>query len=209
MRAVVTAAILLTTVSARAANDVPTMRNDVSDYYNGERNSAFIAMGLGAAATGTGAYLLTRKTDFATGAGWPLVTIGALETIGAISYAIDVTGKKSHYLESLDKDPAAFQREEADHIHGTTSRFFIYRLVELGLTLGGAAVATYGFAANNDTWKGVGIALAAIGLPLLIMDTINNNRALTYQEKVKTFGTSVALPLGSQRTFGVSFGGSF
>jgi hypothetical protein len=192
---------------ATAAN--ADMREDVGGYYNGERNSAFIATGLGAAAVGSGAYLLTRKTDMASGAGWPLVALGALEIIGGVSYAIDVTGKKAHYLDLYDRDPSAFQREEADHIHGTTSRFFIYRLVELGLVVGGAAAATYGFASGRDTWKGVGFALVAVGLPLLIMDTINNNRALRYEEKVKSFGSSVSLPLTADRPFMVSFGGAF
>ncbi len=185
------------------------MHEDVADYYNGERNSAFIATGLGVAAAGTGAYLLTQKTDLARGAAWPLLTIGALEAIGGVVYAIDVTGKKSHYLDALARDPAAFQREESEHIHGTTSRFFIYRLVELGLAASGAGLATYGFLSDRDTWKGVGIALAAIGVPLLVMDTINNNRALRYEEKLKSFGASVSAPLSADRTFAISFGGKF
>lgn len=182
---------------------------DVADYYNGERNSAYVVGTLSAGYAGVGAYLLTRKTDFGRGAGWPLVTIGALEMIGAVSYAIDVTGKKSHYLESLQRDPAAFQKEESEHIHGTTSRFWIYRTIEVAITTAGIAAATYGFAAKNETWKGIGVALFAIGLPLVIIDTINNNRALRYEETVKSFRPSVSLPLGQEKTFALSFGGAF
>jgi hypothetical protein len=180
------------------------MDADVADYYNGERNSAYVAGSLGLTSVGVGSYLLMQKTDFGRGAGWPLVTLGALEAIGAISYAIDVTGKKQHYLDLYARDKAAFQREEYEHIHGTTSRFWIYRAVEVAITTAGLAAATYGFAAKNDTWKGIGVALFAVGLPLVIIDTINNNRALRYEENVKSFGVTA-----SQKTFLMSFGGTF
>lgn len=182
---------------------------DVTDYYDGERNSAYVAGSLGAAGVGAGAWLLTRKTDFGRGAGYPLLALGALEVIGGLSYAITVGKSKSHWLDTLAHDPAAFQREESEHIHGTTSRFWIYRTIEIAITTAGLAAGSYGFAAKNDTWKGIGVALFAVGLPLVIIDTINNGRAQRYEDSVKSFRPSVALPLGREKTFSLAFSGVF
>ncbi len=72
-------------------------------------------------------------------------------------------------------------------MHGTTSRFIFYRLTELGLALSGVGIATYGFVANSDAWKGAGIGVASIALPFLIIDTINICRAARYSDHVSQF----------------------
>ena len=98
--------------------------------------------------------------------------------------------------------------DELEHIDGTTSRFVFYRATELALTLGGAGIATYGFAADKDLWKGIGIGVTAIGLPFLIIDTINNTRAQRYQDQVSAFSPGVSVKL-QHRDWMMSFGGRF
>lgn len=63
--------------------------------------------------------------------GWPLLTLGGLETLAAIFYAVQVGGEIDHYESALAADLAVFRREELAHIHGTTSRFLFYRLAEV------------------------------------------------------------------------------
>ncbi len=75
--------------------------------------------------------------------GWPLLTLGGLETLAAIFYAVQVGGEIDHYESALAADLAVFRREELAHIQGTTSRFLFYRLAEVTLALGGAGVSTY------------------------------------------------------------------
>jgi hypothetical protein len=174
----------------------PRIEKDLVSYYQGERTSAYVVTALGGFAAGAGAALVPQRQDFQRGLGWPLLTLGALEIAGGISYAITCTNEIDHYSAALAKDQAAFGREELDHIHATRSRFIFYRIAEATLALGGAGIAAYGFAANQDAFKGAGIGLATIGVPFVLIDTINNSRAGTYEDHLRRFQPDVGLQLG-------------
>jgi len=163
------------------------MLEEMHGYYAGERTSAFVVMGLGGASVVAGSLLVAQSSDFERGLGVPLIALGAIEGLGAIFYAFQVNGEIRHYATTLDRDGGSYRREELGHLRGTTSRFVFYRLTELGLALAGAAMATYGFVANADAWKGAGIGVASIALPFLIIDTINNARAGSYDAAVRRF----------------------
>ncbi len=197
-RALALVAALFITSLARGshADDVTpqeAISKDLHGYYAGERGSAYFVAALGAVAIGAGTALVTRDSDFARGLGWPLLTLGALEGIGAFIYAFQVGAEIRHYEASLDRDAAGYRREELAHIRGTSSRFVFYRLTELGLTLGGVAAASYGFAANADLWKGMGIGVVSLALPLLVLDTVNNARAGRYEDHVRAFEPNAAM----------------
>lgn len=191
-----------------AAVSRTAIAGDLRGYYVGERTSAYVLMAFGAASVGAGSVLVTRDTDFARGFGWPLLTLGALETLGAVFYAFQVGAEIRQYEGLLARDPAGFHRQETDHIHGTTARFIAYRLVELGLVIAGGGIATYGFAADRDVWKGAGLGLAAVSLPLLVIDSVNNARAGAYQSQVERFDPALSLQVGN-RAVAVSVGGLF
>jgi hypothetical protein len=210
--------VLATSEAAHAEDPPPTqsIATDLHSYYGGERASAYFVAVLSVLSVGAGSVLVTRGTDFTSGLGWPLIGLGALEGIGAIIYAFQVGAEIRHYETALAHDPGAYRREELAHIHGTGSRFVFYRLTELGLFLGGVGVASYGFAAGSDTWKGIGVGVASIALPFLIIDTINNGRAVRYEDHLRGFDPSptvsdarCALPPPSATPFYLSYGGRF
>ncbi len=212
------AAFVLTATTAFADEERPlvtrtSIETDMRGYYEGERTSAYIVMALGGASVAGGSVLVTRDSDFARALGWPLIALGALEGLGALFYAFQVGGEIRHYSASIDRDASGFRREEIAHMHGTTSRFVFYRLTELALALGGVGIATYGFIANADAWKGAGIGVASIALPFLIIDTINNSRAAHYTDHVNRFEpaeTNVVAPLAkTPAPFMLSYSGRF
>lgn len=193
--------IALSTSDARADDLAPPppppptkldVQNDLHSYYGGERASAYVVMALGALAVGGGSVLVTRDSDFARGFGWPLIGLGALEGLGAIFYAFQVGAEIRHYQSVLDKDAAAYRAEELAHMHGTSSRFVFYRLAELALFVGGAATAIVGFVLDDDWSKGIGLGIASIALPFLIIDTINDGRATHYRKDVDAFAPAHA-----------------
>lgn len=198
----------LSVTAPAAADEEPTIgnaeiRNDLLRYYAGERLSGWLVGGVGAAEVGAGIALATRHGDFARGLGWAWVGFGGLELLGGLGYAIGVGGEIDQFGGLLAEDPAAFREKERAHIHGTTSRFIYYRITELVLLLGGAGVATYGFAANKDAFKGAGIGIAVAALPIVVLDTINNARAATYERHLDRFEPSLAiLPGGAALTLG-------
>lgn len=164
--------------------DLQTVAGHVRGYYRGERISAFMVLGLGVAGIGTGIPLLLQDDDFARGAGWTLLIVGALQAIGSVIYAVEVTGLMEHYGAALERDPAAFKEEETEHMAGTIDRFPIYLTTEIVLTLAGVGIAIGGFAADEDVYKGMGIALAALWFPVLIIDLVNQARGRTYADRV-------------------------
>jgi hypothetical protein len=181
--------------TAGHADDV---HGDLQGYYAGERVSAYVVGGMGAAAAAGGGYLVARDSDFARGLGWPWLVMGGLETVGAVFYAFQVGGEIDHYGTQLARDPAAYRAEEIDHLRGTSSRFVVYRAVELALTLGGGGVAVYGLAANRDGWKGAGLGVASLALPFLVIDTLNDARASRYLDEVRRYQPQIGVqPVGS------------
>ena len=96
-------------------------------------------------------------------------------------------------------------------MRGTTSRFAIYQSAELGLFLGGAAIATYGYAANQNAWKGVGLGLATVGFPFLLIDEMNNDRANEYLGTVERFDPHAprALVPAAPTPWMLSYGAAF
>lgn len=193
----VPAALVVALSSAGAAASEGAIGDDMRAYYRGERTSAFVIGGIGLAGAAGGAALLTRDSDFARGLGVPLVALGGLEAIGAVVYAFEVDAEVDRYSSLLVRDPAGYRRVELDHIEGTTQRFAGYRLAELTLTLAGIGAATYGFVADRDAWKGAGLGVAAMAAPLLVIDTINQSRAVSYRERVRAMKPAITVTPGA------------
>jgi hypothetical protein len=192
---------LLTTAGSRSAfadDSRAAIRDDLHTYYDGEQNTAFLFLALGAASAANGAVFASGDQDFSRGIGWSMVAMGVLQALGSVYYASAVEAKASELDGMLSVDPARFKRVEAAHIHGTTSRFVLYRLSELGIAVAGAGVATYGFIENRDAWKGAGIGIAAEALTFFVLDSFGVARAHAYEERVRRFDPSLALDIGGR-----------
>jgi hypothetical protein len=182
------------------------IRDDMHGYYGGERASAILFGSLGAASVAGGIVLVTRPEDLPRGFGVPLIAFGALEAIGGLYYALQVGGEIRHYDELYAKDRAAFRKEEIAHIHGTRSRFPFYLAMEATFLATGIGIAIGGFAANQDVLKGVGLGIASVWAPFLIIDCINNARAAWYASALEKFDPSVAI---AGRGFTLGYSGRF
>lgn len=172
------------------------LEEDVHGYYAGELFSAVFIGGLGLASTGVGAYLVTRESDFARGLGWPLLTLGALEALGGLAYGLSVRGEIEHYGAAFATDASAFRAEEKAHIHGTNTRFIVYRSIELAMAAAGAGMLGYGLAANRDAWKGAGLGTLTVAVPILVLDTFNSARAVRYERDLDRFDPTLAIGPG-------------
>lgn len=172
------------------------MSDDLHGYYRSEKTIAYTFLGLGAASAGAGVYLTQRPEAFSRGLGGSLVALGGLQALGAAFYAFQVDAQRSRYEAQLARDPASFKRDEGDHIQGTTSRFVVYRTAEVALALAGAGVAAYGFAANKDVWKGIGVGVASQALVFFVIDSFGVARAHDYEERVRRFQPAVSMHKG-------------
>jgi hypothetical protein len=205
-------ALAITSVAtmARPALADPPADAGLRDYYGGERLSAYVIGGTAAAAAASGAYLVTRDGALPRSLGWSWIALGGLELTGAVGYLLQVGSEIDHYETVLARDPAAYRSEEADHMRGTTSRFVVYRSVEVAMVLGGSGALVYGAAAGGDAWKGAGLGVLTLSLPLAVIDTVNNARASRYLEQVARFSPALGIQ-GGQRApvYTLSIGGAF
>lgn len=206
--AIAAAAAALFSLSPSAARADAPITSDVASYYRSEKTVAYTFLALGTAAAAGGTVLVaTRDEELSRGLGWSLVAVGGLQALGSLFYAFQVDAQASQYGALAANDPAAFKREEGDHIEGTTSRFLFYRTAEAALALAGAGVAVYGFAANKDAWKGVGIGVASQAALFFVIDGFGQARAKAYERRVKSFEPNVTVtptPSGASIGFGMS-----
>ena len=221
MRSLVAIAVgsIMLSIAPRGRAEGPIdFRDEMHGYYGGERASAILFGSLGVASIAGGIVLVTRPEDLARGFGWPLIGFGALEAVGGLYYALQVGSEIRHYDEAYAKDRAAFRKEEIAHIHGTRSRFVWYLLMEATFLATGIGIAIGGLAANQDVLKGVGLGIASVWVPFLIIDCINNARAASYASALEkfdastfarpAFGGSAAIAI-SGRGFTLGYSGRF
>lgn len=211
MRAAVVAAlaVLVCVPWARSAR-ADGIDADLRSYYGGEMASAYLVGTTGVAAAAGGAYLVTRDSSIARGLGGAWLAMGSVETIGAVVYAIQVGDEIRRYRAELASDPSAYRADEIEHLHGTSSRFVVYRAVELSLALAGAAAAAYGIASHRGPWEGAGIGVSSLSLPFFLLDTCNDTRASRYLDEVRRFEPAVGfVPADARHPWMLSLAGRF
>ncbi len=184
--------------AARADDDAPPvsqpqMKAAVHDYYAAETKTSFLFVGYGVVTSGAGGVALSESGDFAHGFGWSSLILGGVTALGGAGYGIAAKLRGDYYEGLAANDPVRFQREEADRIQGTNSRFWLYLGSEIAETLAGIGIASYGLATRNDLYKGIGAGAALQGIGLFVIDVPGARRASLYQDDVRRFRPGVAV----------------
>ena len=160
------------------------MRNDAM----GERYSLIPFATMGAATMIGGGLLLSTDNKVGQGAAFPLLTIGALEVLAGIFFALRSGPHMRHLDELLAADPQEFSRIETKRVHRIRDRFQPLLLIaEAAICVGGGAMATAGAFAHRDTLTGVGIGLSIQGLALFLIDWAVLDRARAYATALDMF----------------------
>jgi hypothetical protein len=166
------------------------------EYYSTEMKTAFLFVGYGAVTAGAGGVSLTESGDFAHGFGGSSLILGSVTAIAGLAYGAAVKLRGDYFTGLAKSDPARFQQEEGDRIAGTNKRFYLYLGSELVETLAGIGIATYGFVAKNDLYKGIGAGTALQGIGLFVIDAPGWGRAAKYQDDVRRFDPKVGVTMG-------------
>nr|HEX4316049.1 hypothetical protein [Kofleriaceae bacterium] len=196
--------LLAGSATARADDGDPTL----DTYYGGEQTSAYVIGSVGVAGVATGAVLVSRRDELSRALGWTGIALGGVEVLGSIGYTFQVHRELRDYHAMQASDAARYRAVEEDHLRGVGDRFVGYRAAELALVAGGGAAAAYGFASGHAGWQGVGLGVAALALPLAIIDTLNNRRAHRYLHALERGHDTLSVaPL--DRGVALSLGGHF
>jgi hypothetical protein len=212
--AVFTCALVATTLAIAPAASAQNAKAEraMDDWFSGEKSEAFVFFGLGAVSTGTGAYLLTRDTDFSRGAGWTAIGFGAVEMLFATTYTLSLGPRHDELKDDLAENPSQYKKDELDRMNAIADRFVVYRYAEIGILLGGAGLATYGFVKDKPTLAGIGVVAGAHAAIVLFLDYFAERRTHRYIDELEDFqpgATSSPLHLRSGWAFQVPVSGSF
>ncbi|GEM_PF-4521146 len=160
------------------------MREEMRADAAGERREAVVATLAGLAALALALRLL--GTPYAA-AGIPLALVGAAQVMGAAAHFAAAGRRRERLAVLLAQDPGRFQHQEAARVgHALSALRFTLGFEALLLSVGAAlAIALRA----STPWLSVGLALAAEGAVLLLLDSWSGLRARAYFAHLQRFLT--------------------
>jgi len=195
--------------------DKAQMAEAMHTYFHGEKWEGPVFFGVGLAAGGVGAVLLTRSDDIAKGAAYPVLGIGLVQLIVGAVVFLRTDAQVARLDRQLSTDEAAFKKDESARIAGVNTEFIALAIIESALIAFGAVTAIV--AAQKGccrTLEGVGLGLSGQGAAMLVLDLFAAARARRYTDGLQRFDAgSPAAPLPggpAPMSFGpISFGFRF
>ena len=187
-----TLALATAALPSLASAQVETMRRDMHDFFDAEVGGswAFTLEGFAAAGAATSAFFLYegQRADLVRGWAIPVAVIGIVQAFaGGVFLLARTPGQVADLDAQLARDPAAYRRDEIERMERIDFQFDLVKVVEIGLAIAGAGVATYGMVAGDDLWTGIGLGTISQVLVTLFLDMLAAARADTYAEQLDRF----------------------
>jgi len=174
-------AAVLAPATAPSADDVGLLRDEMRTYFDGEHRTGVLATGLGLASLGAGIGLYASGGATRQGFAVPVMVMGALQLALGLGLSLRTPRQVKRFEAQLDDAPAAFAAEERARIARVNSRWWLYRVVEVTVAFSGIAVAGIGGVTQTDAAVGVGFALVAEAVVMLLIDHYAEARAHRYE----------------------------
>ena len=151
----------------------------IARYFAAERAESlfFIAVGLIAATVGA-VLLARRRTRFGVGLAVPLLAIAAIQLVVGTTVYLRSRHDIARVQQALQTSRAQMVAAESPRMQQVVRDLGVYRWVEIGLLLAGAALFAIG--ASASAWRGVGLGLALQSGLMLVLDFYAERRADGY-----------------------------
>lgn len=161
----------------------PDFNHAKARYFDREDGLNIGYMVLGTASVATGAWLITQDDELSSGAGYPLVIVGAIQvTSGAV-----FLGLTRAWID--EAETAAGERARMEAVHAL---FPVYLGVELAVATAGLVTMAVGTFDDNPTARGAGLGLFAAGAGQIIMESTVYHVATDYLVDLQTLKVSGA-----------------
>jgi hypothetical protein len=192
------------TPDAQARSQIDLQR-ELHTYFDGEKREGVAFLGAGITAFGAGAVLFSRRTAFARGVAWPVVSIGVIQTAAGIIVHSRTDAQVARLDAQLATDPMALRASELARMQRVDREFVLLKWAELGLAAAGVGVTTIAIAAEEETLEGVGVGLTIQSTAMLLLDLFAAERASTYTDALERFQVNWApVPHAQAGMFSVS-----
>jgi hypothetical protein len=193
--------------TAKADPGAGPVGDAMHEYFAGEKRSGWLWGSVGLFAVGTGSALLYQKTSLTRGMAYPIIAVGAIQTLAGVFLLVGTDSRVAKLDDRLAHESAAIVRDdELARIKRTNTTFLILELVEAALIAGGTTLAIVSHQKGSDVWKGVGVGLAIQGAAMLGLDALASSRSHHYESQLSELSVGVAPgPGASLMTFSGRF----
>jgi hypothetical protein len=172
-------------------------KDDVRDYFGGEKGQAWVWLGTGLVLGGTGGYLSFGQPGFlGHGLGWPLMAVSLVELAAGTVLLVRTGAQTDRLLADLDARPQDSLATELARIQRVNNTFRILRWVEFAVVAVGVALAGIALVSERETLGGVGVGLLAQGGAMLALDHFAHLRAKLYQSRMEAYRDGAPHPSG-------------
>lgn len=125
-------------------------------------NGSYLA--LGAATLGMSAYLVTRDSNYAQGAGYPLMAVGAIQFSTGVAFLFVNAAIQKDLLKRHKTDSPNTLKEEQRRMAGVNHLFPYYKTAEALAALTGVGLIVLGRKDTDSTLLGVGMGLCTAAM---------------------------------------------
>ncbi|MCB1141856.1 MAG: hypothetical protein H7A24_05605 [Leptospiraceae bacterium] len=186
----------------------PAMKQTMETYYGSDKQTSMYMMGSGGVSTLSGAYFLTRDSDFQKGLAIPFIGLGLVQLgIGGTSYYYNESRVKEANGK-LSSNPSDFRKSEMEKMEKLKQRNYYLRAAESILLLGGVYAAYSGSQNNDHYMNGMGTGLVIQSAMMLLYDYFADKRTDDYRSNLMGFSAWATPQRGNQEGsygLGVSF----
>lgn len=172
-------------------------KNDIERYFTAEKNDAriFIIIGITSIVIAILGFLIYKSQAW-KGAALPLIVIGLIQIAVGYSAFKRSDDDRMRMVYAYDMNPSEIKSFELPRMNVVNKNFTTYRLLELGLVIGGLMLVFYNSFFSLPEYKqeeeysfshGLGIALAIQAVILLSTDFFAEKRAAKYTTQIKSY----------------------
>ncbi len=161
-------------------------KTDIEKYFIAEKQAGmfFLAAGILAIVLAVVCWVWL-KTNCWKGAAIPLLLLGLLQAIAGYTVYARSDAQRIENVYALDMNPSQLKNKELPRMQTVNKNFALYKWVEIVLAVAGIILIILSRTPEKQFWLGLGIALAAEAILLLIADTMAQSRAQAYTTQLE------------------------
>lgn len=169
------------------------MQLSMEQYFSGEVVDGWVFAVAGVTSIATGAGLLSLDSDLLYGMAFPLMGVGLVQLGLGLALLLRTPGQTDDLRLLLHADPVRYRTDELDRMHGVNRNFNLFKVIEIGLLVGGLFTAVVGENTFSPKLTGIGIGVMIQSLIMFTLDIFAEERADSYTEQLRRFNLDLVV----------------
>lgn len=171
------------------SENIMLTKADIEKYFIAEKQESLVFLIIGIAVVLLAViFQFSAKTMIYRGAAVPLFILGLMQAIAGHTVYMRSDDQRISQVYAFDMNPDQLKTTELTRMRKIKTNFLIYRWIEVGVFVAGAALIL--FFKNQPVktyWLGFGITLTVMAAELFVADFIAERRAVNYTVLLEHF----------------------